>query len=378
MRLSRSVLTTAAALTTASTSIVAQAPASAAPRGWTAHVRTTGVPVKVRTAPTTAARTVAVLRDGSRIAVVCRRAGQAIRGDVRRSALWNRLTNGRYVSDAYTRWPSARRPAACVVARAKGRPGPAARRAALPRVSTGGGPANVRAEPSAAAVRLRRVANGAAIMVTCRTTGQYIHGHTRATAGWDRLSTGGYVSDANVRWAGVKRLPGSCPARLPGVRRDAARSQAAFIARVAGPARASMRRWHVPASVTIAQAILESGWGSSELASRDHNYFGTKCFGGAHGPIAVGCRIYRTSECDRTHCFTTRASFRVYRSMGDSLSDHARFLVVNERYKGAFAYARDADRFATAIHQAGYATSPTYARNLINLMSDHDLYRYDR
>jgi flagellar protein FlgJ len=60
------------------------------------------------------------------------------------------------------------------------------------------------------------------------------------------------------------------------------------------------------------------------------------------------------------------------------MADHGRFLVVNPRYRRAFRYTRNANRFAVAIHRAGYATSPTYARNLIGIMRRYDLYRYDR
>ena len=58
--------------------------------------------------------------------------------------------------------------------------------------------------------------------------------------------------------------------------------------------------------------------------------------------------------------------------------DHGRFLVVNPRYRGAFRFTRSRNRFAVAIHRAGYATSPTYARKLIRIMKRHNLYRFDR
>ena len=60
------------------------------------------------------------------------------------------------------------------------------------------------------------------------------------------------------------------------------------------------------------------------------------------------------------------------------LRDHGRFLVVNPRYRPAFAYTRNADRFVTEIHKAGYATAPGYAKAVIALMQQHNLYRYDR
>jgi flagellar protein FlgJ len=133
----------------------------------------------------------------------------------------------------------------------------------------------------------------------------------------------------------------------------------------------------VPASVTIAQAILESGWGRSGLSLVDHNYFGIKCFG-SPGTIAIGCRSYPTTECNGNRCYRTTAQFRVYRTTADSFADHGRFLVVNQRYRKAFAYLKDPNRFAIEIHKAGYATSPTYSKNLIALMKLYNLYRFDK
>lgn len=156
-----------------------------------------------------------------------------------------------------------------------------------------------------------------------------------------------------------------------------AATPAQFIARVAEPARAGMRQYRVPASVTIAQAILESGWGGSGLTRRDHNFFGIKCFG-SPGTIAVGCRSYATSECGSSGCYRTSAQFRAYRHATDSFADHGRFLVVNDRYRNAFNYTSNPDRFAVEIHKAGYATSPTYAQNLTKIMKQYDLYRFDR
>lgn len=155
---------------------------------------------------------------------------------------------------------------------------------------------------------------------------------------------------------------------------------AAFLRRVARPARDGYRAYRVPASVTIAQAILESGWGRSGLAVNDSNYFGIKCSGGKFGTIAIGCHDYPTSEYDRrTRRYKkVTASFRVYRSAGGSFRDHGAFLRYNSRYAPAFRYSRAPERFAQAIAAAGYATSPTYASSLIRLMRQYNLYRYDR
>jgi flagellar protein FlgJ len=150
-----------------------------------------------------------------------------------------------------------------------------------------------------------------------------------------------------------------------------------FIAGLAGAAQASARRYHVPASVTLAQAILESGWGASGLSTADRNYFGIKCLNGVRGPIAVACHTHPTTECGGGRCWPTAASFRVYRTVADSIVDHGRFLVVNPRYTRAFAYRDHPDQFAAALQRCQYATSPTYARSLQALMRQYHLYRYD-
>lgn len=153
---------------------------------------------------------------------------------------------------------------------------------------------------------------------------------------------------------------------------------AAFLRRVAQPARTSYRSYKVPASVTIAQAILESGWGRSRLAVNDKNYFGIKCSGSRYGTIAIGCHAYPTSEWDGRRYKKVTASFRVYKSITGSFRDHGAFLRYNSRYGPAFRYSRAPERFAQAIAAAGYATSPTYAASLIRLMRQYNLYQYDR
>lgn len=245
-------------------------------------------------------------------------------------------------------------------------------------VNSPGTPLNVRTGPGTSFDIMTTAPHGTNLVVSCQVSGQYIIGSVSRTARWDRLSNGRYVSDAYVAWsparpANLKTCGQAPPTGPPGV----PSTQAAFIAGAVEPAKASAREFRVPASVTIAQAILESGWGDSQLTRDDHNYFGIKCFG-TPGPIAVGCHTYDTHECDSDgSCYPTKASFRVYRDATDSFRDHGRFLVVNERYKSAFAFSNEPARFAVEIHRAGYATSPTYADNLIGLMRQYDLYRYD-
>jgi flagellar protein FlgJ len=242
-----------------------------------------------------------------------------------------------------------------------------------PVVHTGGVGLNLRAAASTRSEPVEVLADGTALTVHCQVNGEVVEGTERRTAVWNRLPRGRYVSDAYVKWHPAR------PDDLPwcGQRRPARiQNEPDFVAWVAGPARQSMAKYGVPASVTIAQAILESGWGRSGLSSKDHNYFGIKCFGGP-AALAIGCRSYATTECEGRKCYPTTAQFRVYSGPEDSFADHGRFLVENRRYRPAFSHTANPDRFAVELHRAGYATSPTYADSLIGLMKRFNLYRYD-
>jgi flagellum-specific peptidoglycan hydrolase FlgJ len=150
--------------------------------------------------------------------------------------------------------------------------------------------------------------------------------------------------------------------------------QEQFISSIAEAAVESADRTGVPASVTIAQAILESYWGSSRLAREANNYFGIKAQtrGGSAGSIwfdvweVIGGRNIMQSQ-----------AFRAYNSIAESFVDHGLFFVENSRYSAAVAARDDPRRFAREINRAGYATDPTYASKLIGLMDRYDLYRYD-
>lgn len=143
--------------------------------------------------------------------------------------------------------------------------------------------------------------------------------------------------------------------------------QRSFLAAATAAARASQRRYGIPASVVVAQAVLESGWGRSDLSRSARNYFGMTCGSGA-GPIATGCRNGPDRVCDRAGCRSTTHSFRVYRSMWDSFADHGRLLSTNPRYRGAYAARGRPTTFIRRMARAGYATDPDYANKLITIM----------
>jgi len=202
-----------------------------------------------------------------------------------------------------------------------------------------------------------------------------VTGTVRATTQWNRLTDGTYISHAYVVTPTLHICPGASatpPASTPAL------TPAEFIAAAVPGAQAGWRQYGVPASTTIAQAILESGWGRSGLAVNHRNYFGIKCQSGRYGALANGCYTYRTQECTKAgKCFTTTGSFRTYATMAHSFRDHGNFLKVNSRYKPAFGYTRNANKFIWNVWKAGYATDPNYYTKVTGIMTKNKLYQYD-
>ena len=136
---------------------------------------------------------------------------------------------------------------------------------------------------------------------------------------------------------------------------------------------AMLEHWKhgIPASITLAQAIIESAWGESKLSTKYKNYFGIK----SHG--VAGGTIMQTAEHSPTKGYYSVAdSFRVYATPIDSFKDHSAFLMNNPRYKGLWE-EKDYVGWANGLQKAGYATSPTYAEKLIAIIEQHKLYRFD-
>jgi flagellum-specific peptidoglycan hydrolase FlgJ len=150
--------------------------------------------------------------------------------------------------------------------------------------------------------------------------------------------------------------------------------QEQFIASIAEAAVKSADRTGVPASVTLAQAILESYWGSSRLAREANNYFGIKAQmrGGTAGSIWLN-----VWEVISGRNVVQSQAFRAYNSTAESFVDHGLFFVENGRYARAMAVKNDPKQFAREINRAGYASDPAYASKLIGLMDRYGLYRYD-
>ena len=149
----------------------------------------------------------------------------------------------------------------------------------------------------------------------------------------------------------------------------------AFLNAAAQAARQGAQLTGVPASVTVAQAILESDWGRSSLAQDANNYFGMKVMGtlGNDGLVWMP-----TSEYDDSgQLYETTSAFRAYKSLADSMLDHDRLLQLASRYSGAMKSTTNPQRFATLIAQEGYSTDPAYSDKLVALMDHYNLYQLD-
>ncbi|HEV7662511.1 MAG TPA: glucosaminidase domain-containing protein [Chloroflexota bacterium] len=154
-----------------------------------------------------------------------------------------------------------------------------------------------------------------------------------------------------------------------------ASQQQAFLDAASQAARSAAATTGVPASVTVAQAILESDWGRSSLSQNANNYFGIKAMGslGTDGVVWLP-----TSEYDANgNLYQTVSAFRAYKSLTDSLTDHDRLLQTASRYAPVMRAATDPRQFAQRLYEAGYSTDPAYGDKLVALMDAYNLYRLD-
>lgn len=142
--------------------------------------------------------------------------------------------------------------------------------------------------------------------------------------------------------------------------------QQRYIDKWADTAVREMYRSGVPASITLAQGLLESRYGLSELAAKGNNHFGIKCHSDWKGK-SMKVDDDRKGEC-----------FRVYSDPDDSFRDHSDFLRYQDRYKFLFDFdIKDYKSWAYGLKKAGYATDPAYPTKLIKLIEDYNLSRFD-
>ena len=128
-----------------------------------------------------------------------------------------------------------------------------------------------------------------------------------------------------------------------------------------------MERFHIPASITLAQGLLESGAGQGTLARKSNNHFGIKCGGDWRG------KTVKHDDDARNECF------RVYKNAKESYRDHSKFLAGRSRYAALFKLkTTDYKGWAHGLKKAGYATNPRYAYQLIDIIERYDLHKYDK
>ena len=150
-----------------------------------------------------------------------------------------------------------------------------------------------------------------------------------------------------------------------------------FIESIEQQAYINYKKYGILPSITIGQAILESGWGKSQLAMEHNNLFGIKADSRWNGDIA-------TMTTNENYSDVIEASFRKYDSKAESIEDHGLFLYENERYtvNGVFI-AKDYRSQALALQSAGYSTAKNeageliYADKLINIIKNYNLMLYD-
>jgi len=141
----------------------------------------------------------------------------------------------------------------------------------------------------------------------------------------------------------------------------------AYIRKYASIAVNEMHENKIPASITLAQGILESGNGTSKLALKSNNHFGIKCHTGWKGE-----RVYHDDD-EKGECF------RKYQYVETSYNDHSAFLTKRKRYAFLFNYrAKDYEKWAKGLKKAGYATDKKYPNKLIKIIEDYRLYEFDK
>lgn len=153
------------------------------------------------------------------------------------------------------------------------------------------------------------------------------------------------------------------------LRAEKRKKQLKYVKRYATVAQKEMEKYGIPASITLAQGLLESNVGESKLATKNNNHFGIKCF---------------SRSCGKGHCsnFTDDSHkdfFRVYKNSWESYRSHSLLLKRGSRYSKLFKLRKDDYKgWSYGLKKAGYATDKRYAEKLINLIEDLKLMQYDK
>jgi flagellum-specific peptidoglycan hydrolase FlgJ len=162
-----------------------------------------------------------------------------------------------------------------------------------------------------------------------------------------------------------RNAPRQAKTQVPSTPRTYSDKIEAYIHEFAPIAQEEMRLYHIPASITLAQGILESGAGEGQLTRRANNHFGIKCHGW------TGQKVYHDDD-ERQECF------RKYKDPKYSYRDHSLFLAERRRYAALFDLdIKDYKGWARGLRAAGYATDRKYPDKLISLIERYQLYLYD-
>jgi hypothetical protein len=244
-----------------------------------------------------------------------------------------------------------------------------------------------------------KLRGGRTITISCQLNGPVANGSGGRSAVWDRTRIAGkvvYVADALVDTGGglvagwcdapgpvspvTPSTSGPCSLKSPVALVAPFTDRDKFISATVPGAQRSDRETGVPAAVTIAQAILESGWGQFNAGA--NNYFGIKANATEQAGVfewsntAVGCVLKKTLEEVHGRTQTEIGAFRAYRSLTGSIRDHSQRLLANPVYAPAFKYTEDDTRFVKKIARY-YATDSRYASKVLTIMKTYKLRQYD-
>jgi flagellum-specific peptidoglycan hydrolase FlgJ len=153
--------------------------------------------------------------------------------------------------------------------------------------------------------------------------------------------------------------------------------RAALIQWLSAYAVREQERTGVPASITIAQAILETGWLRAETPVRRRMVLEAKNLFGIKGAGPAGSVEIPTNEYESGHWITINAKFRAYHSYSESFADHSNLLTTSAYYSGAMKYRKDPHKYIREVAK-NYATDPNYAEDVWSIVRRYNLQRYDR
>lgn len=199
------------------------------------------------------------------------------------------------------------------------------------------------------------------------TEGDSSFAESSASIGWSKETSLGVASEKRKPVANkIKKAPKSEAAPVSSEHLTGDQT-ADYIKKFSGIARAEMQKYGVPASICLAQGLIESRAGTSKLAVNNNNHFGMKCF-------SRNCRKgHCTNFTDDTH----KDFFLKFSNAQQSWRAHSQ-LLASGRYAKLKKYGRDYRRWAQGLKSVGYATDRTYAQKLIGIIERYNLNQYDR